>query len=156
MPDNTNTANIDGQGNIIIQDVNGSTINIGRGSDPETLERLKELQIQGLELGEGITDIQDLVEQSIELLLKRLPPRITVKEIPALLRNGSRKFYQEVRAAKGRFGHIQEIEEALFCRLKLKLKLTEQEEKTKSSGKLEQITRGRALLDRVGALLRRR
>ncbi|MCB0628080.1 MAG: hypothetical protein KDD15_00050 [Lewinella sp.] len=114
MPsDSNNKATVDGNGNIIIQNVNGSTIEIGRGSDPETLKKLKAF-------GEDIGDIEALVEQSIEIMLKRLPKQLTVKEIPALIRQGSRKFYEEVRSPKGRFGHIEKIEEALFCRLKLK------------------------------------
>ncbi|MCB0548195.1 MAG: hypothetical protein KDD19_11485 [Phaeodactylibacter sp.] len=122
-----NKAFVDGEGNIIIQDVANSTINIGRGSDPEALARLEALQAQGLQFEEGITDIQGLVEQSIELLLTRLPKRITSREIPALLRRGSRNFHQRVTGEAGRFRDL-EISQHILAEVEVEYKDIDAEE----------------------------
>lgn len=106
MSATTNTATIDGQGNIVIQNVEGSTISIGSGADPKALEKLEDLDV-------SVEVIHELVMQSLRVINKRLPKQLTVADIPQRLRLGSRHFYHKLRGKNGRLEHLEISEHIL-------------------------------------------
>ncbi|MCB0628076.1 MAG: hypothetical protein KDD15_00030 [Lewinella sp.] len=94
-----NTAKVEGQGNLVLQEISGSTITINTGSSPEVIAQLKRFK-------NDIDDLGSLVEESIRILLKQNKEEDYKEKIPALLRMASFKFFWQLTDADGRFEHL--------------------------------------------------